>query len=113
MELQLAKLEKDIGFIKENQEVRIKIDAFPFQRHGLLKGTVEKISADSFEDERFGAVYKIKVRIDKNSAKDMGLKEKLLSGMGVAVEVNIGKRRLIEFLIEPFIKNLDEAFKLR
>lgn len=108
-------LNKDIGFIEENQEVSVKVDAFPFQKYGLLKGRIEKVSADAYEDERYGQVYRIKVRLSRNEKKETinVLESRLLPGMGVTVEVKLGKRRIIDFLIDPFIKNMDEAFKLR
>jgi hemolysin D len=37
---------KDIGFVREGQEVEVKFDAFPFTRYGLIKGKVRKLSHD-------------------------------------------------------------------
>ncbi len=103
---------KDIGYIKEQQEVNIKVDTFSFYKYGYLYGKVIKISPDAYEDEKYELMYKIKVSIDENDL-DKGIKQKLISGMGVTVEIKTGQRRLIEFIAEPFIKNTDEAFKLR
>ncbi|MGP1411160.1 MAG: HlyD family type I secretion periplasmic adaptor subunit [Peptoanaerobacter stomatis] len=104
---------KDIGFIHENQEVNIKIDTFSFQKYGVISGKVEKISPDAYEDEKYGLVYKIKVKLNKDTIKVEDKDVKLSSGMGVTVEIKTGKRRVIEFLIEPLVKYIDEAFKIR
>ena len=40
-------LNKDIGFIREQMPVLIKIDTFDFQKYGIVNGTVKKISKDS------------------------------------------------------------------
>ena len=31
-----------------DDDVRVKLDAFPFQRHGLLKGRLRTVSEDAF-----------------------------------------------------------------
>lgn len=104
---------KDIGFIYEGQEVSVKVDTFSFQKYGTLKGEVEKISADAYEDEKIGLVYKVKIRLIQDTLNVEGKKVKISSGMGVVAEIKTGKRRVIEFLVEPFVKYIDESFKLR
>jgi hemolysin D len=37
----------DIGFVREGQNVEIKLDAFPFTRYGLVRGKVTKLGRDS------------------------------------------------------------------
>ncbi len=37
----------DIGFVRAGQKVRLKLATFPFQRYGLLEGTVLSVSPDS------------------------------------------------------------------
>ncbi|MBI5214083.1 MAG: HlyD family type I secretion periplasmic adaptor subunit [Nitrospirae bacterium] len=58
-------LNKDIGFLKVGQEAEVKLDTFPFQKYGTVKGKVIAISPDAFEDEKLGPVYKIKVTMEK------------------------------------------------
>ncbi|NTU41926.1 MAG: HlyD family type I secretion periplasmic adaptor subunit, partial [Nitrospirales bacterium] len=58
---------KDIGFIKVGQKVEIKLDTFPFQKYGTVKGTVTFVSPDAFETEKKGLVYKIKVALEKET----------------------------------------------
>ena len=38
---------KDIGYIKLNQEAKVRVDAFPFSRYGDIRGKVAQISADA------------------------------------------------------------------
>ena len=37
----------DIGFVRPGQTVRLKFAAFPFQKYGMVEGTVEHVSADA------------------------------------------------------------------
>lgn len=106
-------LNKDIGFIKDNQEVELKIDAFSFQKFGTIHGRVINISPDAIEDERKGYVYKAIVSMDKNYFLLEGSKRLITPGMTMTAEIKTGKRRIIEFFLSPLIKNVDEGLKVR
>ncbi len=41
LEVTASVLNKDIGFIQPGQEVVIKVDAYPYTRHGYLTGKVK------------------------------------------------------------------------
>ena len=45
----------DIGYIKTGDLVHVKLDAFPFQKHGSLDGLVRTISEDAFRREASAA----------------------------------------------------------
>ena len=42
---------QDIGFVKSGQETKVKLAAYPFQKYGMLDGTVFAVSADARESE--------------------------------------------------------------
>lgn len=106
-------LNKDIGFVKEGMNASIKIDAFDFQKYGMLKGNVRQVSKDSIEDEKLGPVYEIYIQpIDKYLIVE-GKKRLIFPGMSLTSEIKVGKRRIIEFFIYPLIKYLDEGMGVR
>ena len=37
----------DVGFVRAGQPVKLKIAAYPFQKHGLLEGRVRTVAADA------------------------------------------------------------------
>jgi len=111
--IKLLVLNKDIGFVEKGQGVEIKLDAFPFQKHGTLKGMVEKISPDAFEDERVGMVYKVSVIIAENNVLKGQDVISLVSGMSLTGEIKTGRRRIIEFFLSPLMKYTDESLKVR
>ena len=39
---------QDIGYVKSQAKVNIKVDAYPFQKHGTLEGSLRTISQDAF-----------------------------------------------------------------
>jgi hemolysin D len=106
-------LNKDIGFIKNDLPVSLKIDTFDFQKYGILKGTVKHISKTSIENEKIGPVYEVYITpIDKTVTVE-GKKESICSGMSLTAEIKVGKRRVIEFFIYPLIKYMNESINVR
>lgn len=107
-------LNKDIGFVKEDMETKIKIDTYSFQKYGFLSGKVKKISNYSIEDEKKGIVYETKISFDKNSFLMVDGKEKRLEpGMTTQNEIKIGKRKVITFFIYPLIQYFDEGLSVK
>jgi len=106
-------LNKDIGFVKEGMDVSLKIETFNFQKYGLLKGTVKNVSKDSIMDENLGMVYEVFIIPEDKTLMVEGREEKLTPGMTVTAEINIGKRRIIEFFIYPMIRYLKESVSVR
>ncbi len=108
---------QDIARIAVGNECRIKLTAFPFQKHGTLKGKLLQISGNTFQrpksspEERGDSSY-YRVFIDyEGELRNTGGRFTLLPGMEAEVEIKTGRRRIIEYLVYPLIKGLDEAFK--
>src|SRR5690606_20236709 len=40
---------EDIGFVRQGQTVKLKFSAFPFQKYGMVEGTIEHVSADAMD----------------------------------------------------------------
>ncbi|HCL81297.1 MAG TPA: HlyD family type I secretion periplasmic adaptor subunit, partial [Nitrospiraceae bacterium] len=111
--IEATALNKDIGFLKVGQEAEVKLDTFPFQKYGTVKGKVTAISPDAFEDEKLGPVYKIKVTIEKLKIYADDRYIPVAPGMSVSVEVKTNKRRIIEFFLSPIVKYAKESLTLR
>ena len=104
---------KDIGFVNEGQEAEIKVETFPFTKYGLVDGEIQNVSNDATPDENLGLVYAMRVKMFQTT---MQVKEKVINlspGMAVTVEVNLGKRRLIEYLLAPLLRYKDESVRER
>jgi HlyD family type I secretion membrane fusion protein len=103
---------KDIGFVRTGQPVVVKLDAYSFQRYGYLKGVVTEISPDAILDEQRGLVYKMKVTI-KDHSTSKGMDIAVEPGMSVAAEITTGKRRIIEFFLDPLMTRTDTSLEVR
>ncbi len=113
LEADVMILNKDIGFVKPEQEVEIKIDSFPFTKYGTIKGIVRNISGDAIQDEKLGLVYASRLTLLDNKIKADGQIVQLKPGMGVTAEIKTGKRRVIEYLLSPVMKYLNESMRER
>lgn len=110
IELEAEVQPQDIGRIKVGSDVRVKLTAYPFQKHGTLDGKVRNISENTLQKQSQTPVAYYRVRIVvsghlKNTRKDF----RLIPGMEAQAEIKVGRRRIIEFIIYPLIKALDET----
>ena len=106
---------RDIGYVRQGQECIVKVDTYDFQKHGTVEGRVETVSPFNVENkENTSDGYPVFVNLAamELKAKD-GTIYPLRPGMAVTTEINVGKRRVIEFFLFPIIKYLDEGLKVR
>lgn len=113
LEADVMILNKDIGFVQPEQDVEIKIDSFPFTKYGTIKGKVRNISGDAIKDEKLGLVYSARLTLLDNKITADGNVVPLKVGMGVTSEIKTGKRRVIEYLLSPVMKYLNESMRER
>jgi HlyD family secretion protein len=110
---------KDIGKVRAGDSVRVKLNAFPFQKHGTLSGVIRTISEDTFqkdnvrqENEKIaaGAYYRARIPLS-GKLRNIHSNFRLIPGVEAQAEIKVGVRRVIEYIIHPLIKSLDEAIR--
>lgn len=118
---------KDVGFVQEGQSVEIKVETFPFTLYGTIPGQVITVSDDAvpLDREKPSAVeprpsqaagqlvYATRVRLERSTILVNGKTVNLSPGMAVSVEIRTGKRRIIEYLLSPLLKSLQESLRER
>lgn len=104
-------LNREAGFVRPGQRVRIKVDAFPFTDYGTIEGSLETVSGDAVEDEKLGLVYSARVRMKPTPSQRRELQ--LSPGMAVTAEIMTARRRIIQYLLSPISARLDEAGRER
>lgn len=113
LEVEANILNKDIGFVREGQQVEIKLDAFPFTKHGIIDGTLRYVSNDAIQTDNRDLFYSALVDIDQSYIMVNGKEVNLISGMRATVEIKIRKRRVIEFFLSPLMQYTSESMKER
>lgn len=107
----------DIGYIKQNAPVHLKLDAFPFQKHGALNGKLRTVSSDSFKRDQVApgqgtdAYYLARVDYGNSALRKMEPGARLLPGMTVTAEIVVGDRSIMSYLLWPLTKAMDESIR--
>lgn len=104
---------KDIGFVQVGQQAEVKLETFPFTRYGTVPATVTRISADTVQDEKRGALFVATLRLEQNALTVEGKAIPLSPGMNLTAEVKTGSRRAISYLLNPIQQHADEAARER
>ncbi len=103
-----------LGFVQRGQVVKMKLDAFPYQKFGLVQGRVISIAdspvraAESSAGTRLAVngetgepLYTIRVALDKQVVDAYGQAQRLRPGMQIEAEIEIDTRLLYEWVLEP------------
>jgi HlyD family type I secretion membrane fusion protein len=99
----------DISHVKIGQEVHIKLDAYPMERFGTIPGLLTQISPDSTADPELGSVYLAKVKIAGVGRLDL----QITRGMVGVADIAVGRRRVIEYFLDPLLRTASESLKER
>ncbi len=103
----------DRAFIYPSQQAVIKITAYDFSIYGGLKGELLDISADTIEDEQGEVFYRVRLRTYETELKRKGEVLPIIPGMVASVDILTGKKTVMQYLLKPFIKTLDNAMNER
>lgn len=95
--------EYDRAFLREGLPVKLKFNAFPYQRYGLINGTLEYISpATKPALQTKQPVYEGRVTLERDHYLVADKKYPLRYGMTATVEIVVRERRLIDLALDPF-----------
>ena len=103
----------DRAFIYPGQKAVIKITAYDFSIYGGLKGELLDISADTFEDEKGSSYYRVHLRTYETELRHHGEVLPIIPGMVASVDILTGHKTVMQYLLKPLIKTIDEAMNER
>ncbi len=104
---------KDIAFLYPEQPAVVKVTAYDFSIYGGLKGEVVSISPDAVTNEKGESFYLVRVRTKENTLKRRGEILPIIPGMIASVDILTGEKTVMEYLLKPFIKTLDNSMNER
>ncbi len=109
-----------IGFVRQGQTVRLRYQAYPYQRFGHQAGVVTSVSRAALSPGELppqlagltsltgltaGAatepIYRITVSLDRQSVTAYGAEMPLQPGMALEADVALDRRRLFEWVLDP------------
>ncbi len=103
----------DRAFIYPGQPAVIKLTAYDFSIYGGLKGELLDISADTIEDDQGNTFYRVRLRTHETELKRKGEVLPIIPGMVASVDILTGEKTVMQYLLKPFVKTLDNAMNER
>ncbi|MDQ1833793.1 HlyD family efflux transporter periplasmic adaptor subunit [Massilia scottii] len=94
------------------QQVHMRIDAFPYQKYGLVPGTVKQVELNPINDGAKAPdtpdaadipMYRATVAISTNFMMMYGKRRPLEPGMTLEADIFHDRRNLIEWIVDPVI----------
>lgn len=104
---------ENIASIEPGQDATIKLSAYDYTIYGTLKGKVDFVSADTFEDERNPRAppyYRVTVRVDRSGLTARQQEIEIRPGMRATAELQTGSKTILQYLLKPLYKSR-EAFR--
>ena len=111
-ELEVELQPRDIGKVEVGSTARIKLNAYPFQKYGTLEGRIRTISDNTLEQAGSKGEAKTfyRARLEVSGRLEYVPENfHLRPGMEAQVDMRVGKRRIIEYILHPLIKALDQS----
>ena len=90
------------AYVKVGQEAKIRLSAPGPAGLGRLDGRVDYISADSIADQNGVKFFIIRITVNGDKISHKGVAYELGAGESVECRILIGKRRIIDYFVEPF-----------
>lgn len=83
--------------------MQIKFNAFPYQRYGLIKGTLRFISpATKMSTVTKQPVYEGRIALEQDHYRVGNATYPLRYGMAAVAEIVVRERRIIDLALDPF-----------
>lgn len=114
LQAQLYAPSKAIGFIKTGDPVRLRYQAYPYQKFGHGSGRVVSVSKTSISGAELSSaalpaartgtpepLYRITVEMEKQTVSAYGKAQALQAGMLLEADILLETRRLFEWVLEP------------
>jgi membrane fusion protein len=93
------------GFLAVGQEVRLAVDAFPYQRYGTVAARISEISSVAIPrtgpDGKVTPVYLLTAELTQPWVLAFGRRQPLLPGMSLSARIVTEKQSLFRWLFEP------------
>ncbi|MEB0010695.1 HlyD family efflux transporter periplasmic adaptor subunit [Glaciimonas sp. Gout2] len=100
---------RSIGFVRVGDQVSLRYSAYPYQKFGHQRGTVETVALTTLSGSELGGtasgakepLYRITVALQNQSVRAYGSPQPLLAGMSLEADIAQEKRHLYEWVLEP------------
>jgi hemolysin D len=122
---------RDVGFVRPGQKVKVKVETFSFTRYGTIEGRVLEVSPDVVDADTTPAggaspaggaptsrpdaspAYVARISLGSTSMMVDGVRRPLQPGMSVTAEIRTGARSIADYLLSPIARKTQESLHER
>lgn len=102
---------RDIAFLRPGLPATVKLTAYDFAIYGGLKAQVEHISADTFLEENGEPYYLVRVRTTEPTLVKDGKPFSIMPGMTAEVDILVGEKTVLSYLLKPVLRARENALR--
>ncbi|AUQ97619.1 HlyD family type I secretion periplasmic adaptor subunit [Phaeobacter inhibens] len=99
---------ENIASVQPGQDATIKLSAYDYTIYGSLRGKVDFVSADTFEDERNPRAepyYRVTVKVDRSEFTERQQAIEIRPGMRATAELQTGSKTILNYMLKPLYKS--------
>ena len=106
---------RDVSYLKLGDTVRVKLEAYPFQRFGTVSGVLTVLSPDSLPikegDDGSKLVYHAQVKLNDSARRMASRHIYLKPGLVASAEIKTGTRTIASYMLDPVLRIGDESLR--
>jgi membrane fusion protein len=109
LEAELLTPSRAIGFIEPGQNVQLQLQAYPYQRFGMLRGMIKSVSSTVLGPSELSIpglsiqepVFRVRVSLNRELMDAYGRSYPLQPGMLLSADIMFDRRTLLQWLFDP------------
>jgi hemolysin D len=121
---------RDVGRLRLGNPVTLKFEALPWQQFGLAYGKLKTLTPDTLADESDQATadtlsspelrtelrhspihYRARIEIVKTKFRNLPDGFELRPGMRLVADIKVGRRTLLDYVLNPVTRVIDESLR--
>ncbi|HWW72531.1 MAG TPA: HlyD family secretion protein, partial [Duganella sp.] len=104
LQAQLSVPSRAIGFIRPDQVVQLRYQAYPYQKFGHARGVVRSVTRSTLATDATAgreASYRVVVTLAEQNIRAYGQPQALQTGMLLEADILHEQRHLYEWVLDP------------
>lgn len=105
---------RDVAFVRVGAPASVKITAYDYLRYGDLPAEVERIGADALQTSEGAPYFQVMLRTQETGLTGEGGEALSISpGMVASIDIQSGRKTVLEYLVQPVLRAQHEALRER
>jgi hemolysin D len=108
---------RDIGFVRVDDVVAVKLEAYNYLEHGTAEGRLQILSEDAYTTQSDDGktpvrpYYKANVMIERSDLYNVPNGFRMMPGMPVTADIKVGTRSLLSYVSHGIHRSINEAMR--